>query len=325
MNYYELQIETAGVGVEFLEDKLTELGITQFAVDDPSIDLQMMEEAWGTEYVDREEMLANAKRSAVVTVYTEELSEMEELRKSLVDWIPVMRNRLEDGVYGSGLHGDSLGSMKMTVTLRGDEEWKDKWKAFFKPAHITDRIVVRPSWEEYVPESEEELVVSIDPGMAFGTGTHETTSLTTLLMEKYLRPGDKVLDVGCGSGILSIIASKLGAGDVLGIDIDDEAITASNENSALNEIHEGVQFQLGDLTEGVSYQADMVVANLLTHLVLRLSPDVPKHLLPGGRYITSGILVEQEEKVISALTELGFTILETAEKGDWCCIATSLK
>ncbi len=325
MNYYELQIETAGVGVEFLEDKLTEMGVTQFAVDDPNIDLQMMEEAWGTEYVDREEMMAHAHRNAVVTIYTQELSEMEELRKSLESWIPVVRNRLAEGAYGDGLNSDSLGSMKMTVTLRGDEEWKDKWKAYFKPAHITDRIVVRPSWEEYTPKSQEELVVSIDPGMAFGTGTHETTSLTTLLMEKYLKPGEKVLDVGCGSGILSIIASKLEAGEVLGIDIDEEAITASNENSQLNGIQEGVHFQLGDLTEGVSYRADVIVANLLTHLVLRLSPDVPKHLLPGGRYITSGILVEQEEKVVSALTELGFTVLETAEKGDWCCIAASLE
>lgn len=325
MNYYELRIETAGVGVELLEDKLTELGITQFAIDDPNIDLQMMEEAWGTEYVDRKEMMAKAQRNAVVTVYTEALSEMESLRKNLADWIPVMRNRLEEGAYGDSLNGDSLGSMKMTVTLRGDEEWKNKWKAYFKPAHITDRIVVRPSWEEYTPESDDELVVSIDPGMAFGTGTHETTSLTTLLMEKYLRPGEKVLDVGCGSGILSIIAAQLGAGDVLGIDIDEEAITASNENSALNGIQNGVQFQLGDLTEGVSFQADVVVANLLTHLVLRLSPDVPKHLLPGGRYITSGILVEQEEKVVSALTELGFTVMEIAEKGDWCCIAASLE
>ena len=212
----------------------------------------------------------------------------------------------------------------MTLTLRGDEEWKDKWKAYFKPTKITEHIVVCPSWEEYKPASDDEVVISIDPGMAFGTGTHETTALTTLLMEKYLKPGEKVLDVGCGSGILSIIAARLGASRVLGIDIDDEAVTASEENGELNGVMDTAHFQIGDLTEGVDFQADVVVANLLTHLVLRLSPDIPKHMLPGGRYVTSGILAEQEASVVQALEELGFTVLETAEKGDWCCIAARL-
>ena len=184
--------------------------------------------------------------------------------------------------------------------------------------------MVCPSWEEYEPASDEEVVISIDPGMAFGTGTHETTALTTLLMEKYLKPGEKVLDVGCGSGILSIIAARLGASRVLGIDIDDEAVTASEENGERNGVMDIARFQIGDLTEGVDFQADVVVANLLTHLVLRLSPDIPKHMLPGGRYVTSGILVEQEASVVQALEELGFTVLETAEKGDWCCIAARL-
>lgn len=324
MNYYELQIETAGPGVELVENELTELGITQFVVDDPNLDIQMMDEAWGTEYVDREEILARKDRSATVTVYTETLEEAEAIRRKLQDWMPAVRNRLAFGVYGENLNADSLGSGKIRLTLRGDEEWKDKWKAYFKPTKITEHIVVCPSWEEYEPASDEEVVISIDPGMAFGTGTHETTALTTLLMEKYLEPGEKVLDVGCGSGILSIIAARLGASRVLGIDIDDEAVTASEENGERNGVMDTAHFQIGDLTEGVDFQADVVVANLLTHLVLRLSPDIPKHMLPGGRYVTSGILVEQEASVVQALEELGFTVLETAEKGDWCCIAARL-
>lgn len=324
MNYYELQIETAGPGVELVENELTELGIAQFAVDDPNLDIQMMDEAWGTEYVDREEILARKDRSATVTVYTETLEEAEAIRRKLQDWMPAVRNRLASGVYGENLNADSLGSGKIRLTLRGDEEWKDKWKAYFKPTKITEHIVVCPSWEEYEPASDEEVVISIDPGMAFGTGTHETTALTTLLMEKYLEPGEKVLDVGCGSGILSIIAARLGASRVLGIDIDDEAVTASEENGERNGVMDIARFQIGDLTEGVDFQADVVVANLLTHLVLRLSPDIPKHMLPGGRYVTSGILVEQEASVVQALEELGFTVLETTEKGDWCCIAARL-
>ena len=324
MNYYELQIETAGTGVELVENELTELGITQFAVDDPNLDIQMMDEAWGTEYVDREEILARKDRSATVTVYSETLEDAEAIRQKLQDWMPAVRNRLASGVYGENLNADSLGSGKMTLTLRGDEEWKDKWKAYFKPTKITEHIVVCPSWEEYEPASAAAAAPSPAPGPALGTGTHETTALTTLLMEKYLKPGEKVLDVGCGSGILSIIAARLGASRVLGIDIDDEAVTASEENGELNGVMDTAHFQIGDLTEGEDFQADVVVANLLTHLVLRLSPDIPKHMLPGGRYVTSGILVEQEASVVQALEELGFTVLETAEKGDWCCIAARL-
>ena len=120
MNYYELQIETAGPGVELVENELTELGIAQFVVDDPNLDIQMMDEAWGTEYVDREEILARKDRSATVTVYTETLEEAEAIRRKLLDWMPAVRNRLASGVYGENLNADSLGSGKIRLTLRGD-------------------------------------------------------------------------------------------------------------------------------------------------------------------------------------------------------------
>ncbi len=321
MDYYELRIETEGLGVELVEDKLTEMDINEFVVDDPNVDLQMMAEADGTEYVDREEILANSGRVASITVYTEQYEDAAAIRDEIHRWSLQMRNQMDEGAFGSGVDSELLGTMKIFLTKRGDEEWKDKWKAYFKPSHITEHIVVRPSWETYEPASEQEIVVTIDPGMAFGTGTHETTSLTVLLMEKYMKPDARVLDIGCGTGILSIIADRLGAGDVLGIDIDEDAVDASRKNSQLNKTPDSVRFQRGDLTEGVEYQADMVVANLLTPLVLRLSPDVPKHLASGGKYIISGILTEQAESVEDALTELGFSMLEKTEKGDWCAIA----
>lgn len=321
MDYYELRIETEGLGVELVEDKLTEMDITEFVVDDPNVDLQMMAEVDGTEYVDREEILANSGRVASVTVYTEQYEDAAAIRDEIHRWSLQMRNWMDEGAFGSAVDSEYLGTLKTFLTKRGDEEWKDKWKAYFKPSHITEHIIVRPSWENYESASEQEIVVTIDPGMAFGTGTHETTSLTVLLMEKYLKSDARVLDVGCGTGILSIIADRLGAGDVLGIDIDEQAVDASKQNSKLNELPNSVRFQTGDLTDGVEYQADVVVANLLTPLILRLSPDVPKHLVPGGRYIVSGVLTEQAESVENVLTELGFSILEKTEKGDWCAIA----
>ena len=323
MNYFELQIKTRGVGIELVENKLTELGITQFVIDDPNLDAQMMEEARGTEYVDREEILERSDRDASVTVYTEDLESAKKLEAELSSWTQELRSQLAAGTYGELLTEDSVGNMEMTLRMRSDEEWKDKWKAYFKPMAITERIVVCPSWESYDKKKDSEIVISIDPGMAFGTGTHETTSLTVQLMEKYLNPDDSILDVGCGSGILSIIAAKLGAGRILGIDIDEEAIAASRENAAKNNLGENLTFQIGDLTKGVDFKADVVVANLLTNLVLQLSPDIPSHLKQGGYYITSGILIEQESSVVEALEKLGFTVMETAEKGEWCCIAAT--
>ena len=156
--------------------------------------------------------------------------------------------------------------------------------------------------------------------MAFGTGTHETTSLCIRLMEDYLAPGEKVLDVGCGSGILSIAVALLGASEVLGVEIDPDAVTIAKENIALNHVDGVASAQYGDLTKGIDFQADVIVANLMADLVVMLSKDVAKHLRPGCRYISSGILVEKMPEVVDAMRALGFAILEVKEDGMWCAI-----
>ena len=156
--------------------------------------------------------------------------------------------------------------------------------------------------------------------MAFGTGTHETTSLCIRLMEDYLVPGEKVLDVGCGSGILSIAGALLGASEVLGVEIDPDAVAIAGENIALNHVERIASAQYGDLTKGIDFQADVIVANLMADLVVILSKDVARHLLPGGRYISSGILVEKMPEVVDAMRALGFAIMEVKEDGMWCAI-----
>ena len=177
---------------------------------------------------------------------------------------------------------------------------------------------------EYAHEFDDREVIRINPGMAFGTGLHETTSLSADFLETYIQEGDKVLDVGCGTGILSIVASKLGASEVLGIDIDDEALAASIENLEANNVHNAV-IKKADLTEGVDFKADLVVANLLTNLVIRLTGDIRNHLNSGGRYIMSGILTNQQDKVLEALKDNGFQWLAVAKQGEWCAIAAELK
>ena len=184
--------------------------------------------------------------------------------------------------------------------------------------------MIKPTWEDY-EAGEKELVIEIDPGMAFGTGTHETTSGCIQLMEKYMKPGDKVLDVGCGSGILSIAAALLGSRDILAIDIDPVAVEVTKENVELNNVSEYVDTRYGDLTKGVSYRADIVVANLMADLVMMLTKDVAKHLEDGGIYISSGIIDFKEEEVCETLKRCGFEIIEILKKGEWCTVAARLK
>lgn len=206
-----------------------------------------------------------------------------------------------------------------TVTRVDDEDWLHKWEEYFMPTKITDRFVVKPAWREYGAK-EGENVITIDPGLAFGTGTHATTFLTLRLMEKYLQPGETVLDVGSGSGILSVGAVMLGASRVWAVDLFDDAVQSTKKNAALNGCEEKIDAFQGDLTKGLDVKADLVCANLMADLVKMLSKDVAKHLKGRGFYLSSGILDEKEEEVSGAIRDAGFEIVETIRADGWCAI-----
>ena len=197
-------------------------------------------------------------------------------------------------------------------------------KEFFKPKKISEHIVVKPTWEEYEAK-EGESVIEIDPGAAFGTGTHETTSLCIKFLEKYVKEGDMVLDVGAGSGILSIAAAICKAKDVLGIEIDPVAVEIAEQNIEINNYSQNVKVRYGDLTKGIDYKANVVVANLMADLVILLSKDVVKHLEKGGIFISSGILLEKKEIVSEAIIDAGLEVIEIMEDGMWCAIVAKLK
>ena len=214
-----------------------------------------------------------------------------------------------------------LGRLQVCVNDVRDEDWQDNWKEYFKPEKITDRIVIKPSWESYKKQSEDEIIIEIDPGAAFGTGKHPTTTMCIKALEKYVEPGkSSVLDVGCGSGILSVAAALLGAGDVLGVDIDPVAVTVAGENAEINGLSDKIKIAEGDLTKGIDYQADIVVANLMADLVIMLSKDVRRHLKKGGYYISSGILEEKKDIVAKAIKKCGFEIVEILCENEWVAI-----
>lgn len=238
---------------------------------------------------------------------------------------------IEDTLVGIHLLDEILEDIRIVdierVEVAGvsDEDWKYKWKEYFKPTKITERIVVKPSWETY-EKIGDELVIEIDPGMAFGTGAHPTTTLCIRLLEKYIEGGrSTVLDIGCGSGILTIAAAMLGAKQVIGVEIDPEAVMVAKENIAANHLTGDVQVIQGDLTKDIDYRTDILAANLTADLIITLSKDAPCHLGKNGIFIVSGILTDKKDQVASALGASGFTVLDAPEEGEWCAMAATIE
>ena len=202
-----------------------------------------------------------------------------------------------------------------------EEKWAEKWKANFKPLRITPRLVVKPPWEEYARQKGE-MVVEIDPGMAFGTGTHPSTQMCLQALEEIVRTSPhfpSMLDVGTGSGILAIAARKLGVGQVLAVDIDPVAIDCARKNASLNKINRGLQFRVGP-PDGLRRKFAIIVANLLPQELLKVAPFLPKRMSSGGTLVISGLLRGQENEMISAFAEQGLEILRSRKSRGWSCL-----
>ncbi len=199
-----------------------------------------------------------------------------------------------------------------------EENWAESWKEYFYPEKIGEKIVVKPTWREYLPKPDD-IVVEIDPGMAFGTGAHATTSLCVRMIEKYLKPGQQFLDVGTGSGILMIVAAKLGANKVVGVDNDEVAVEIAEQNLRLNHIG-AFSVSTGDLVSNIREQFDIIAANILSEVIVVLLDDIRKVLKENGIFIASGIIVENKDKVIDKMTQTGFEIAEVVVKDQWACI-----
>ena len=219
-----------------------------------------------------------------------------------------------------------VGKGTVTLSETEDKDWINNWKAYFKPFRAAENIVIKPTWEDYEKEKESDVLIEIDPGIAFGTGSHETTKLCIQALSEYVSPGDRILDVGCGSGILSIAALKLGAAHATAIDIDEVAVRVAAENMEVNHL-EPAQYDLmaGDLIsndqtkEKAGSGHDIIVANILADVIIPLTGVIRPHLKEGGLYITSGIIDTKEGEVKAVLEEHGFEILEIRHMKEWCC------
>lgn len=220
--------------------------------------------------------------------------------------------------------GIDIGTGEITVRSIDQEDWENSWKRYFKPIHVTDRIAIKPQWEEYEAR-EGESIIHIDPGMAFGTGSHETTSMCIRALEKNIKSGDHILDIGTGSGILSIASVLLGAERAVGVDLDPVAVEVAKENVQLNQVQDKVEILRGDLVSTVEGKYEIVVANIIAEAILiLLDSDVRSFIKEEGSFICSGIILEKERSILEKLEEKGFEVLAIDRQGEWVCITSTI-
>ena len=214
----------------------------------------------------------------------------------------------------------NIGENLLSISEVNEEDWATAWKKYYHPVKISERFTIVPTWEDYTPVSTDELIIELDPGMAFGTGTHPTTVMCLQALEKVVKQGDSVVDVGTGSGVLSVGAALLGASQVHALDLDLVAVNAAKENVELNKVDHVVEVFHGNLLDTVKEPADVVVANILAEIIMTFTDDAFSIVKPGGYFVTSGIIGAKKEDVKNALIASGFEIEEVLMMEDWVAI-----
>ena len=313
MKWTEVLIKVDPQAVEAVTDILYGLGAQGVAIDEPVDVERLREDELYWDYIDEKLLENDTEETKIMAYFSEEETNLPEKIAVIKEKI---RNLTEFGL--------SIGSGTVELSNVNQEDWESAWKQYFKPVHVTDRIVVKPEWEEYSPQ-EGEIVIEIDPGMAFGTGTHETTSMCINQIEKNLKAGDMVIDIGSGSGILSMAAVLLGAEKATGVDLDPVAVRVALENVELNNLQDKIDILHGNLTDVIREKADIVVANIMADIILILLEDVREFIKDDGLFISSGIIQEKRAAVEARLLEKNFRIVEVETKREWCAITAQKK
>lgn len=310
MKYREITIHTTSAGIEAVSNVLIALGVGGFEV----VDSRDFEEFLETttphwDYVD-DELLQLRQAESVIRIY---LPDNEQGLASFA----LIRDGMSE--LGKSELAELYGSLEITLEERDDSQWTDTWKQYYKPIVISDKLAVVPVWEEFEALPEQK-VLWMDPGAAFGTGSHETTALCLGFLSEMDLQGKQVLDVGCGSGILGIAALLLGAERNVGVDIDQLAVKAGGENAARNGVEDKCEFMAGDLVEKVSGTYDVVCANIVADVIKMLLGDIGAFMKEDGRLILSGIIEERTEEIRQAATAHGFCILQEQTKRGWSAL-----
>ena len=309
--WIEVRVITKSEALEPVSGIFYGLDCKGVAIEDPNDILEREQGPLTWDFADIN-VLEHKGEVAVVKAYFSEEDNMEEV----LEYINKKMAELKDLGIDTGL-------AKVESEKMYEEDWANNWKKYYKPTKIGERIVVKPTWEEY-NATDDELVLELDPGMAFGTGTHETTRMCIQALDKYVKEDSTVFDVGCGSGILAIAAAKLGAKKAVGVDLDPVAVESAKENVGFNNL-DNIEILYGNLVEVIEGKADIVVANIIAEVICILTEDVKRVLKEDGYFITSGIIHDRVDMVTNKLKETGFEIVEVNKDGEWNCIVAKLK
>lgn len=310
MKWSEISIHTTAEATEAVSSILYEMGANGVVIEDPEVLYREWDTPFGEIYqLSPDDFPAEGVFvKAYLPVDSSELFDVvEELKEQLTQLTE---------------YGLDIGKANIAVNDVHEDEWAHAWKKYYKPVHVTDRMTIKPVWEEYEPRHPNEVIIEMDPGMAFGTGTHPTTILCLRAVEKYVDQGDRLYDVGTGTAILSIAAIKLGAEHVLAMDLDEVAVRSAQANTELNGVHESITVRQNNLLDGVEEPVDIVVANILAEVIVRFTDDVYRVLKPEGVFIASGIIQAREADVKKALADSGLVVVETIMIDDWVAIVS---
>ena len=317
MNWIDMKIEMDSADIELAMGALMAAGINGFAIQDPREFSEFLEH---TEYYDyiEEDVMRIQEEPAYMTVYLPENAEGKEMLEAAKAALDSIRQ-------------NTKGTLQYTLSGIAEEDWANNWKQYFKPLKIGRRIWIKPSWEA-LEDAGDRIVLEIDPSSSFGTGTHATTQLCMELLEKHIAPECTVLDMGCGSGILSVAALLLGAGSVEAVDIEENACATARENARRNglpdaalRLHHGNVLEDGTLADALAARRyDVIVANIVADVIIAMSPLFRRLLALEGRLIASGIITERMEDVSGALEQCGLHVLDVAQKDDWAALTVGL-
>lgn len=302
MDWFELSVHTTGQAQDIVGELLMEKGAT------------------GTQIFDRADIPDPSQPGVYWELYDQKL--LDDMPKDVVvkAWFDARDDEQKRALLSEIAQGLSAigGTLESQTVMDGD--WAQSWKKYYKPFKIGEKLIVKPSWEAYDAEPGD-IIIKLDPGMAFGSGTHETTYMCMELAQEYMQTGMRVMDVGTGSGILAIAAAKLGAKDVLAIDIDPDAVKVAKENIEENGVSAQVRAVVGDLVKSEAMPCELAMANIVANAICMLAEPMTRHLVKGGVLICSGIIKEREQDVMEAVNKAGYTVLKRLTKGEWVALA----
>ncbi len=318
MDWIKVTIYTSAEGIEGVTGRLYQLGITGLEIEDEQDFLEFLEnnkQYW--DYVD-EDLMKQKHTETKVSCYVSNDMNGNELLIAIRDSMKEMKDLDDDNSYGR---------LEVEIENTSTEDWANNWKKYFHPMEVGEKILIKPEWEE-LTEPTDRLVFNINPGMSFGTGSHYTTQLCIEALEKYIKPGIKMLDLGCGSGILSILSLMLGAKEAVAVDIDPNAVDTAYENAQMNNIgREHYKVLSGNVVTDKDIQDiisqdkyEVVAANIVADVIIGLAPKAREYMKEGGVFITSGIIEGRQDEVKEALEENGFEIVDIRNRKDWYSI-----